>query len=56
MFSGRWEDSDERDENAAALFDFNPQNFAYILDHLRAKKITSGQKHPIPAKSNKMVL
>ena len=46
MFSGRWEDSVERDQDGAVFFDFNPQYFAYILDYLREKKITSGQNLP----------
>ncbi|XP_028397744.1 uncharacterized protein LOC114521475 [Dendronephthya gigantea] len=44
MFSGRWEDGVERDQDGAVFFDFNPQHFAYILDYLREKKITSGKK------------
>ena len=49
MFSGRWEKSLARDENGRVFFDFNPQYFAFILDYLRAKKIsTSENPAPLP--------
>jgi hypothetical protein len=41
MFSGRWEDSLERDQDGVIFFDFNPQYFLVILDYLRAKKIAT---------------
>ena len=41
MFSGRWEDSLERDKDGAIFFDFNPQYFLVILDYLRTKKMGS---------------
>ncbi|XP_028410831.1 uncharacterized protein LOC114533497 [Dendronephthya gigantea] len=41
MFSGRWEDSLERDHDGAVFFDFNPQFVAIILDYLRAKRIST---------------
>ena len=47
MFSGRWEDSLERDKDGAIFFDFNPQYFLVILDYLRAKKIATPE-HPAP--------
>jgi hypothetical protein len=47
MFSGRWEDSLERDQDGAIFFDFNPQYFLVILDFLRAKKIATPE-HPAP--------
>jgi hypothetical protein len=47
MFSGRWEDSLERDQDGAIFFDFNPQNFLLILDYLRAKKIATPE-NPAP--------
>ena len=47
MFSGRWEDSLERDQDGAIFFDFNPQYFVVILDYLRAKKIATPE-HPAP--------
>ena len=47
MFSGRWEKSLARDENGRIFFDFNPQYFVFILDYLRAKKISTPQ-NPAP--------
>ena len=47
MFSGRWEDSLERDQGGAIFFDFNPQYFPIILDYLRAKKIATPE-NPAP--------
>jgi hypothetical protein len=47
MFSGRWEDSLERDKDGAVFFDFNPQYFLVILEYLRAKKIAT-PAHPAP--------
>ena len=47
MFSGRWEDSLERDKDGAKFFDFNPQYFLVILDYLRAKKIATPE-NPAP--------
>ena len=31
MFSGRWEDSVQRDQDGAVFLDFNPQHFTVIL-------------------------
>ena len=47
MFSGRWEDSLERDQDGAVFLDFNPQYFVLILDYLREKRIAQPGK-PIP--------
>ena len=47
MFSGRWEDSFEHDQDGAIFFDFNPQYFVVILDYLRAKKIATPE-NPAP--------
>ena len=47
MFSGRWEKSLARDENGRIFFDFNPQYFVFILDYLRAKKISTPE-NPAP--------
>ena len=47
MFSGRWEDSLERDQDGAVFFYFNPQCFVVILDYLRAKKISTPE-NPAP--------
>ena len=41
MFNGRWEDSVKRDKDGVVFFDFNPEYFGWILDYLRAKKISS---------------
>jgi hypothetical protein len=47
MFSGRGKDSLERDQDGVVFFDFNPQNFVFILDYLRAKKIATPE-NPAP--------
>ncbi|CAB3980902.1 Chaperone dnaK2 [Paramuricea clavata] len=47
MFSGRWEDSLERDQDGTIFFDFNPQYFLVILDYLRTKKIATPE-NPTP--------
>jgi hypothetical protein len=47
MFSGRWDDSLERDKDGAIFFDFNSQYFLVILDYLRAKKIATPE-NPAP--------
>jgi hypothetical protein len=47
MFSGRWEDSLERDQDGAIFFDSNPQYFLVILDYLRTKKIATPE-NPAP--------
>ena len=49
MFSGRWEESLERDQDGAVFLDFNPQYFVLILDYLREKRIAqSGKPIPLP--------
>ena len=47
MFSGRWEDSVQRDQDGAVFLDFNPQHFTVILDYLRLKKIATPE-NPAP--------
>ena len=47
MFSGRWEDSVQRDQDGAVFLDFNPQHFTVILDYLRVKKIATPE-NPAP--------
>ena len=47
MFSGRWEDSVQRNKDGAVFLDFNSQHFAVILDYLRVKKIASPE-NPAP--------
>jgi hypothetical protein len=39
MFSGRWEDSLERDKDGAIFFDFNPQYFLVILEYCARRKL-----------------
>ena len=46
MFSGRWEDSVQRDQDGAVFLDFNPQHFSVILDYLRVKKIATPENPP----------
>ena len=46
MFSGRWEDGLQRDQDGAVFFDFNPEYFNYILKYLRTKKIVTPEKPP----------
>ena len=41
MFSDRWEQTLERDQDGVVFLDFNPQYFALILDYLRARKIAT---------------
>ena len=49
MFSGRWEESLERDQDGAVFLDFNPQYFVLILDYLREKRIAQpGKAIPLP--------
>ncbi|XP_028411069.1 uncharacterized protein LOC114533673 [Dendronephthya gigantea] len=43
MFSGRWEDSVERDQDGTVFFDFNPNHFGVILNYLRVKKIATSE-------------
>ena len=47
MFSGRWEDSVQRDQDGAVFLDVNSQHFTVILDYLRVKKIASPE-NPAP--------
>ena len=48
MFSGRLEESLERDEDGAVILDFNPEYFGLILDYLRIRKIALEIGKPIP--------
>ena len=49
MFSGRSDDSLERDRDGAVFLDFNPQHFVLILEYLRGRKIAQpGQPRPLP--------
>ena len=49
MFSGRWEDPVERDQDGVVFLDFNPEYFSWILDYLRAKKISSPENPAVLA-------
>ena len=49
MFNGRWEDRVKRDKDGVVFFDFNPEYFSWILDYLRAKKISSPENPAVLA-------
>ena len=49
MFNGRWEDRVKRDKDSVVFFDFNPEYFGWILDYLRAKKISSPENPAVLA-------
>ena len=44
MFSGRWKNNIEQDEDGHVFLDYNPKLFALVLDYLRAKKLESPSK------------
>ena len=49
MFSGRWDESLERDQDGVVFLDYNPQFFVSILDYLRATRIAApGTRIPWP--------
>ena len=48
MFSRNWKHSLKRDQNGAIVLDFNPEHFGWILNYLRAKKISTPEKLPVP--------
>ena len=49
MFNGRWEDRVKRDKDGVVFFDFNPEYFGWILDYLRAKKISNPENPAVLA-------
>ena len=49
MFNGRWEDRVKRDKDGVVFFDFDPEHFGWILDYLRAKKISSSENPAVLA-------
>ena len=49
MFNGRWEDRVKRDKDGVVFFDFNPEYFGWILNYLRAKKISSPENPAVLA-------
>ena len=46
MFSGRWEDGLERDQDGAVFLDLNPRHFGFILNYLRLKRIVTPENLP----------
>ena len=47
MFSRNWTNGLKRDQDGAIVFDFNPEHFGWILNYLRAKKISTPEKLPV---------
>ena len=47
MFSRNWTHGLKRDQDNAIVLDFNPEHFGWILNYLRAKKISTPEKLPV---------
>ena len=47
MFSRNWKHGLKRDQDGAIVLDFNPEHFGWILNYLRAKKISTPGKLPV---------
>ena len=47
MFSRNWTHGLKRDQDGAIALDFNPEHFGWILNYLRAKKISTSEKLPV---------
>ena len=47
MFSGSMERGLKHDQDGAVVLDFNPEHFGWILNYLRAKKISTPEKFPV---------
>ena len=47
MFSRNWTHGLKRDQDGAIVLDFNPEHFGWILNYLRAKKISTPEKIPV---------
>ena len=47
MFSRNWTHGLKRDQDGAIVLDFNPEHFGWILNYLRAKKISTSEKLPV---------
>ena len=47
MFSRNWTHGLKRDQDGAIVLDFNPEHFGWILNYLRAKKISTPEKLPV---------
>ena len=50
MFSRNWTHGLKRDQDGAIVLDFNPEHFGWILNYLRAKKISTPEKFPVFSK------
>ena len=46
MFSRNWKHGLKRDQDGAVVLDFNPEHFGWILNYLRAMKISTPEKLP----------
>ena len=47
MFSRNWTRGLKHDQDGAIVLDFNPEHFGWILNYLRAKKISSPEIRPV---------
>ena len=47
MFSRNWTHGLKRDQDGAIVLDFNPEHFGWILNYLRAKKISTPEISPV---------
>ena len=47
MFSRDWKHGLKRDQDGAVVLDFNPEHFGWILNYLRAMKISTPEKLPV---------
>ena len=47
MFSGSMERSLKHDKDGAVVLDFNPEHFSWILNYLRARKISTPENTPV---------
>ena len=47
MFSGSMEHGLKHDKDGAIVLDFNPEHFSWILNYLRAKKISTRENPPV---------
>ena len=47
MFSRNWKHGQKRDQDGAVVLDFNPEHFGWILNYLRAMKISTREEHRV---------
>ena len=47
MFSRNWKHGLKRDQDDAVVLDFNPEHFGWILNYLRAMKISTPERIPV---------